>query len=137
MKSLRPASESSTGPQKGGSGPRPSGGPGNAAQLEAIAPQLPGAVAPAGNLDYYALRHDDFVQRYGDTSLAPPDYYMGYGDKYCRRFSNEVGPLLSDPVRVWLVEVRRLLQEAVEGERERDPAGFDSLRASIRHGWMP
>ena len=127
MKSQRQASEAAVGRQKGGTAARASGGPGNAAQLEAIATQLPGALAPVGDLDYYARRHDDFADRYSGTDLAPPDYYLGYGDKYIRRFSSEVGPLLSDSGRVWLVDVRQGLQVAMEDERERDPTAFDGL----------
>ena len=127
MKSQRQAPAPASGLQKDGSPVRAAGGPGNAAQLEAIATQLPGALTPVGDLDYYARRHDDFAQRYSDTGLTAPDYYLGYGDKYIRRFSNEVSPLLSGPGQTWLVDVRQRLQVAIEDERERDPAAFDGL----------
>jgi hypothetical protein len=113
-------------PDSGGAG-RSAAGIGNAARQGALAARLPGAIPAVGDLDYYARRHDDFAERHEASDRTPPDYYLGYGDKYVRRFSLEVGPLLSDPGQVWLVEVRRLLQEAIEGERERDPTGFDRL----------
>jgi hypothetical protein len=94
---------------------------------EALATRLPSPIAPTGSLDYYAQRHADFTNRYADTGLTAPDYYLGYGDKYIGRFSHEVAPLLSDAGRVWLVDVRERLQVAVEDERERGPAAFDAL----------
>jgi hypothetical protein len=100
---------------------------GNQARLEQLGSQLPGAIPAVGDLNYYADRHADFMARHGAAGLAPPDYYLGYGDKYVRRFTNEVGPLLSDPGKVWLVDVRTRLQVAIESERERDPAAFDTL----------
>ena len=102
-------------------------GAGNAAAVEALGNRLPAAIPAVGSLDYYAERHADFADRYAGTGLAAPDYYLGYGDKYVRRFSNEVGPLLSAPGQVWLVDVRERLQVAIESERERDPSGFDAL----------
>ncbi len=87
--------------------------------------RLPRAIPAVGSLDYYVERHDDFVDREPDRSA--PDYYLGYGDKYVRRFSEDVYPLLSGPGQTWLVNVRVGLQEAIEAERARDPAAFGAL----------
>ena len=38
---------------------------------------------PTG-IDYYALRAQDYMARH--PAESPPDYYLHYGDKYCRRF---------------------------------------------------
>lgn len=106
-----------------------SAGAGNAARQDALASggRLPRSIPAVGDLDYYRLRNDDFLQRHGAEGLAPPDYYLGYGDKYVHRFTHEVGPLLSVPGQSWLVRVRAGLQVAIEDERDRDPAGFDRL----------
>ncbi|HCH62665.1 MAG: hypothetical protein CL927_08430 [Deltaproteobacteria bacterium] len=106
---------------------RPTAGGSNSARAEALAARLPAPIPAVGSLDYYALRHADFADRHAASGSSPPDYYLGYGDKYVRRFSHEVAPLLSAAGQTWLVDVRQRLQVAIESERERDPAAFDTL----------
>jgi len=101
----------------------PVGDAGNAARVA----RLPGSIAPDGSLDYYSDRHDDFVER--EPGRPAPDYYLGYGDRYVRRFSQQVYPLLSPAGQAWLVEVRVGLQVAIEDERDRDPRAFAALEA--------
>ena len=45
--------------------------------------------------------------------MEPPDYYMNYGDKYARRFTEELSPNLSERGQQWLVDARANLQEAM------------------------
>ncbi len=78
-----------------------------------------------GTLDYYRNRRDDFVRR--NPGVEPPDYYMDYGDKYARRFSEELYPNLSERGQEWLVDARRGLQERMEARRREDPAAFAEL----------
>ena len=94
---------------------------GNAARVS----RLPRSIAPNGSLDYYSERHDDFVDR--EPGRPAPDYYLGYGDRYIRRFSEQVYPLLSPGGQDWLVDVRVGLQVAIEDERDRDPQAFAAL----------
>jgi hypothetical protein len=89
--------------------------------------RLPTPIAPVGSLDYYAERHADFEQR--EPGRSAPDYYLGYGDRYVRRFSEEVYPLLSAAGQRWLVDVRVGLQVAIEDELARDPNAFAVLEA--------
>lgn len=78
-----------------------------------------------GTLEYYRQRHDDFVSR--NPGVEPPDYYMDYGDKYARRFTEELYPNLSERGQEWLVDARRGLQERIEARRAEDPAAFAEL----------
>lgn len=87
--------------------------------------QDPGRCAPEGQLDYYRCRAEDFVTR--EPEREPPDYYLDYGDRYVRRFSEETRPLLSPAGQRWLDRVRRKLQEAIEELRDSDPLGFALL----------
>ena len=78
-----------------------------------------------GTLEYYRQRNDDFIARNPD--MEPPDYYMDYGDKYARRFTNELAPKLSERGQEWLIDARRGLQERIEAKRAEDPAAFAEL----------
>lgn len=89
--------------------------------------QLPSPVSPNGDLVYYRTRHDDFAARYPSCGLKPPSYYMGYGDKYVRRFTMETDQRLSSNGQAWLDRARVLLQVAIEDERVADPVAFDRL----------
>ena len=71
------------------------------------------------------MRADDFRERNPD--MEPPDYYMNYGDKYARRFTEELSPNLSERGQQWLVDARANLQEAMEARRAEDPAAFAEL----------
>lgn len=90
--------------------------------------ELPGACAADGGLDYYRCRAEDFVRREPRREL--PSYYLEYGDRYMRRFSNETRPLLSPAGQRWIDRVRRGLQEAIEVRRREDPFGFARLEGN-------
>ncbi len=79
-----------------------------------------------GNVGYYAAREADFGERY-HGSPAAPDYYLGYGDKYARRFTSVLRPNLSPEGQDWLDRTFVLLQTAIEDRLARDPDAFDSL----------
>lgn len=91
----------------------------------ALAQPSPEPCPADGDLGYYRCRADDFVRR--QPAAEPPDYYLSYGDRYVRRFSEETRPLLSPAGQAWLDRVREGLQQALEAERARDPLGFADL----------
>ena len=93
---------------------------------------LPAPVAPDGALSYYRRRHGDFSTRYTDAGLTPPTYYLGYGEKYVGRFTNETNDRLTDEGKAWLVRARVNLQTAIEGRRDADPADFDRERDEVQ-----
>lgn len=113
-------------------------GMGNAARAEAL-PGSPGAgacvpevhlptpVAANGDLGYYHARHADFTGRYPNNCPPPPDYYLGYGNKYVTRFTLETAPRLTPEGQAWLGRARVNLQVAIENRREQDPEAFDQL----------
>lgn len=78
-----------------------------------------------GSPDYYRMRRDDFVARNPDES--PPDYYMGYGDKYARRFVTSLRPRLSSAGQRWLDCTLNELQGAMEDKRDANPWAFAVL----------
>lgn len=78
-----------------------------------------------GSPDYYRMRADDFRSRNPDHS--PPSYYMGYGDKYARRFVTSLRPRLSSAGQHWLDCTFHRLQSAIEDRREADPTAFAAL----------
>jgi hypothetical protein len=78
-----------------------------------------------GTLGYYKARYDDFVQR--NPGKTPPDYYLGYGDKYANRFSKETAPKLSKAGQEWLDKTFQALQQKMEDLRKKDPAAFARL----------
>lgn len=78
-----------------------------------------------GTLEYYRMRNEDFIRR--NPGVEPPDYYMDYGDKYARRFTEELAPNLSPRGQEWLIDARRGLQERIEARRAEDPAAFAEL----------
>ena len=78
-----------------------------------------------GTPDYYRMRNDDFLARHpGGT---PPDYYLGYGDKYVHLFSAVLRPKLSMRGREWLDCTLVALQTAIEDRLDADPAAFARL----------
>jgi hypothetical protein len=78
-----------------------------------------------GTLEYYRARHDDFVRR--NPGKTPPDYYLGYGDKYANRFLKETAPKLSKGGQEWLQRTFVALQSKIEDLRQKDPAAFARL----------
>lgn len=79
-----------------------------------------------GTIDYYydekkanstepwLSRHFDFMNRHKSCKHTVPEYYFGYGNKYIRKFTNELSPKLSSAGKTWLIEARRLLQVYME-----------------------
>lgn len=65
-----------------------------------------------GSVDYYKFRHEDFVRRFPDKE--PPAYYMMYGDKYVRKFTEELYEKLTEEGKAWMEETKLLLQRAIE-----------------------
>jgi hypothetical protein len=101
------------------------GGTGGAASADdGLPPPAPASVM--GTTDYYRWRYDDYVRRH-PNGPPPPDYYLDYGEKYAKRFTNELRPKLSPEGKAWLDRARLNLQEAIERERARDPAAFAEL----------
>ncbi len=78
-----------------------------------------------GTLDYYKDRAEDFKLR--NPGKEPPDYYMDYGDKYIKRFTNELRPTMSGDGQQWMDQARANLQTAMEDRRKADPAAFAEL----------
>lgn len=87
--------------------------------------------APAsvlGTDKYYKWRNNDFNVRHGimdkwyTDQPDPPDYYMGYGNKYVHRFSTELRPKLSSSGQVWLDNALVSLQNAIEIELKVNPS---------------
>lgn len=78
-----------------------------------------------GTVGYYRARYDDYLTRH--TVPPPPDYYLGYGEKYAKRFTTVLKPKLSLTGQLWVDNTFRLLQEAIERRRAADPAAFDRL----------
>jgi hypothetical protein len=91
--------------------------------------------APAwilGSPDYYAWRNENFLLRCKlcGRTVAAPDYYLDYGNKYATRFPVEVRPKLSPQGQDWLDKTFLLLQIATEdvlekkGDAELDGRAF-------------
>ena len=75
-----------------------------------------------GSRYYYKIRHNDFVKRHKeDKNVKTPSYYLDYGDKYLKRFSDETNDKLTDEGKVWLNEVRGNLQELMEKGLKENP----------------
>jgi hypothetical protein len=86
--------------------------------------QLPAEVK-TGTRDYYKQRYDDFVRR--NPGVTPPDYYLGYGDKYCQKFSQLSSKDLTPEGLKWRDATLKNLQSAIEKKRMEDPEGFAKL----------
>jgi hypothetical protein len=89
---------------------------------------LPGRVAI--NIDYYATRAKDYETRHkmaGNPQPTPPDYYLGYGDKYVRRFNQVLRPKLSTTGQAWIDLTSFLLQWQMEHQCRTDPEKFARL----------
>jgi len=56
-----------------------------------------------------------------------PDYYLAYGEKYARRFSDETFKKLSPEGQHWLNNTFRLLQDRMEHLRQSQPVEFERL----------
>jgi len=74
-----------------------------------------------GDCEYYQRRHDNFLRRHQGCPHQVPDYYLGYGEKYCVKFSTELYPKLSKEGQGWLTRARQNLQDAIEDGLQLDP----------------
>ena len=89
-------------------------------------PTLPGKVA--FNIDYYAARAKDFEARHKTAPhLTPPDYYLAYGDKHVRRFTDQLRPKLGPAGQNWLDLTSFLLQWQMDERRKTNPVEFVRL----------
>jgi len=88
----------------------------------------PSSAAPEpvkpGTPDYYQQRYNDFVAR--NPGVTPPDYYLGYGQKYYNRLMSLDADLSSEG-RAWRDKTALALQQAIENKRASDPEGFAEL----------
>jgi hypothetical protein len=68
-----------------------------------------------GECEYYRWRHDNFKSRHVHCRHDnPPEYYLNYGEHYCKRFTNDLRPELSDKGKIWLDKAKLNLQKAME-----------------------
>lgn len=74
------------------------------------------------SVEYYKFRHDDFSKRF--PNMEPPQYYMLYGDKYVRKFTNELYEKLSEEGKLWMLDTRLKLQLEIEDKLKED-AGIE------------
>lgn len=81
-------------------------------------PPYPAPSPFVGSKSYYVYRNMDFKKR---TSKNPPDYYLNYGNKYCKAFSEKTRPKLSSKGKTWLDKTLFALQEAIEKKLKVDP----------------
>jgi hypothetical protein len=72
-----------------------------------------------GSVDYYKFRHEDFIRRFPDKE--PPAYYMEYGDKYVRKFTEELFEKLSEEGKAWMEDTKLKLQQAIEDKLKQEP----------------
>ncbi|OQW92191.1 MAG: hypothetical protein BWK78_02395 [Thiotrichaceae bacterium IS1] len=74
---------------------------------------------------YYQKRYDDYKARHTCPGCAkhrnPPDYYLGYGKKYCEKFTHETYPKLSKEGQQWLNKARCNLQTSMEEGLQEHP----------------
>jgi len=72
-----------------------------------------------GSVDYYKFRHEDFIRRF--PGKEPPVYYMMYGDKYVRKFTEELFEKLTEEGKAWMEETKLKLQQAIEHKLRQAP----------------
>ena len=73
-----------------------------------------------GTKSYYVFREKDFKNR-GENKKISPDYYLNYGDKYCKSFKDKTRPNLSSQGKTWLDKTLIALQESIEKKLKVDP----------------
>ncbi|MBX2900740.1 MAG: hypothetical protein KF775_13885 [Cyclobacteriaceae bacterium] len=76
-----------------------------------------------GDPNYYQWRNDDYNVRAGlaGDKTPAPEYYLGYGDKYIKRFTYETSRELSGQGNEWLGKARYNLQALMEKGLNSDP----------------
>jgi hypothetical protein len=79
--------------------------------------------------DYYKARARDYARRQEavGSPQAPPDYYLEYGDRYARRFTEVLRPRLSRAGREWIDATFYWLQRLMEQQRQASPRRFAAL----------
>lgn len=77
-------------------------------------------------INYYVLRRQDYIARHGIAS-QPPDYYLAYGNKYCRRFRLDARRQFSPLGQAWIDRTCDLLQQMLERKRADEPRTFARL----------
>ncbi len=86
-------------------------------------------------LDYYRRRADDYVARHTsptDRPAQPPVYYLDFGNKYARRFTQVLRPTMSAAGQQWIDATFRRLQILLEQQRAADPRRFAELEEDAR-----
>ena len=81
-------------------------------------------------IGYYRERARDYVTRHTlptDRPAQPPVYYLDYGDKYARRFTQVLRPAMSAAGQQWIDATFRRLQVLLERRRTTDPRWFAEL----------
>jgi hypothetical protein len=86
-------------------------------------------------LDYYCERARDYLARHTlstDRPAQPPMYYLDYGDKYARRFTQTLRPTMSTAGQQWIDATFRRLQVLLERRRAADPCRFAEIEEDTR-----
>jgi hypothetical protein len=86
-------------------------------------------------LDYYRERARDYAARHtlpADRLSQSPVYYLDYGDKYARRFTQVLRPCMSAAGQQWIDATFRRLQVLLERRRAADPRRFAELEEDTR-----
>ena len=83
-------------------------------------PPYPAPKDIIGTKSYYVFRDKDFKNR-SENKKTPPDYYLDYGNKYCKAFSEKTRPKLSSKGKTWLDKTLIALQESIEKKLKADP----------------
>lgn len=83
-------------------------------------PPYPAPKDIIGTKSYYVFREKDFKNR-SENKKTPPDYYLNYGNKYCKAFSEKTRPKLSAQGKTWLDKTLIALQEAIEKKLKIEP----------------
>lgn len=93
--------------------------------FELIRPEPTPYSGVLGDIGYYRFRYDDFVS--GNSGMEPPDYYLGFGERYLTRFMNETYPNLTPQGQEFLRRVGETLQQKIEDKLNNNPQSFAEL----------
>ncbi|XOB63263.1 hypothetical protein ACMC56_05495 [Campylobacterota bacterium DY0563] len=78
---------------------------------------VPSVTLTPGTWLYYEQRNDNYLQRASECSTytqTAPEYYLGYGKKYCKKFVEETKPKFSEDGKKWMEKVLINLQKYME-----------------------